>query len=57
LSGHSAAAAVLHEVVNQAFLLSSLDLFYFSGGATLVLVGACWLVRRPAAGAAIAGGE
>ena len=57
MSGHSAAAAVLHEVVNQAFLLSSLDLFYFSGWATLVLVGACWLVRRPAAGAAIAGGE
>jgi DHA2 family multidrug resistance protein len=56
-SGHSAAAAVLHEVINQAFLLSSLDLFYFSGWATLVLVGACWLVRRPAAGAVIAGGE
>jgi len=56
-SGHSAAAAVLHEVINQAFLLSSLDLFYFSGWATLVLVGACWLVRRPAAGAVVAGGE
>lgn len=56
-SGHSAAAAVLHEVINQAFLLSSLDLFYFSGWATLVLVGACWLVRRPAVGAVIAGGE
>jgi MFS transporter, DHA2 family, multidrug resistance protein len=57
LSAHSAAAAVLHEVVDQGFLLSSLDLFYFSGWATLVLIGACWLVRRPAAGAVTAGGE
>jgi MFS transporter, DHA2 family, multidrug resistance protein len=56
-SAHSAAANVLHEVVNQGFLLSSLDLFYFSGCATLILIGACWLVRRPAGGAAIAGGE
>jgi len=57
LSTHSAAAAVLHEVVNQGFLLSSLDLFYFSGWTTLILIGACWLVRRPAAGAVTAGGE
>jgi MFS transporter, DHA2 family, multidrug resistance protein len=57
LSGHSAAAAVLHEVVNQGFLLSSLDLFYFSGWATLILISVCWLVRRPAAGAVTAGGE
>jgi len=56
-SAHSAAANVLHEVVNQAFLLSSLDLFYFSGWATLILIAACWLVRRPAGGAAVAGGE
>ena len=57
LNAHSAAANVLHEVINQGFLLSSLDLFYFSGCATLILVGACWLVRRPTAGAAVAGGE
>jgi MFS transporter, DHA2 family, multidrug resistance protein len=56
-SAHSAAANVLHEVVNQAFLLSSLDLFYFSGCATLILIAACWLVRRPSAGAVAAGGE
>ena len=56
-SSHSAAANVLHEVVNQGFLLSSLDLFYFSGCATLILIAACWLVRRPAAGTVIAGGE
>ena len=56
-SEHSAVANVLHEVVTQGFLLSSLDLFYFSGVATLILIAACWLVRRPAAGAAVAGGE
>jgi MFS transporter, DHA2 family, multidrug resistance protein len=57
LSAQSAAAAVLHGVVNQGFLLSSLDLFYFSGWATLALVAACWLVQRPAAGKTVAGGE
>jgi MFS transporter, DHA2 family, multidrug resistance protein len=56
-SDHSAVANVLHEVVNQGLLLSNLDLFYFSGCATLILIAACWLVRRPSAGAAVAGGE
>lgn len=57
LSAHSAAAKILDEVINQGFLLSSLDLFYFSGWATLILIAACWLVRRPAGKAVIAGGE
>jgi DHA2 family multidrug resistance protein len=56
-SDHAAAASVLHEVINQGYLLASLDLFYFSGWATLILIAACWLARRPAAGAAVAGGE
>ena len=56
-SDQGAAANVLHEVVNQGYLLSSLDLFYFFGWTTLILIGACWLVRRPAAKAAVAGGE
>lgn len=57
VSGHGAAAGILNEVVNQGFLLSSLDLFYFSGWATLILIAACWLVRRPVAKAVSAGGE
>ena len=57
LSAQSAAAGVAHEVTNQGYLLASLDLFYFSGWATLILIAACWLVRRPAGGAAPAGGE
>jgi MFS transporter, DHA2 family, multidrug resistance protein len=56
-NSHGAAANVLGEVVNQGFLLSSLDLFYFSGWATLLLIAACWVVRRPAAKAGVAGGE
>ena len=54
---HAAAANVLREVINQGYLLSSLDLFYFSGWATLILIAACWLARRPAGGASVAGGE
>jgi MFS transporter, DHA2 family, multidrug resistance protein len=56
-SDHAAAANVLNEVINQGYLLSSLDLFYFSGWTTLILIAACWLARRPAAGAVVAGGE
>jgi MFS transporter, DHA2 family, multidrug resistance protein len=55
-SDHAAAANVLREVINQGFLLSSLDLFYFSGWATLILIAACWLARRPAV-KALVGGE
>ena len=50
----AAAAGVQHAVLDQGFLLSSLDLFYFFGWMTLILI-VCWLVRRPAATAAVAG--
>jgi MFS transporter, DHA2 family, multidrug resistance protein len=56
-SDGAAAASVLHEVINQGYLLASLDIFYFSGWATLILIIACWLARRPAGGVAPAGGE
>jgi DHA2 family multidrug resistance protein len=51
------AANVLHEVINQAYLLSSLDLFYFFGWTTLILIVACWVVRRPVAGGRVVGAE
>jgi DHA2 family multidrug resistance protein len=57
LSGHSADAAVIKIVVNQAYLLSSLDLFYLFGWAVLLLIPICWIARRPAGGGAVAGGE
>jgi DHA2 family multidrug resistance protein len=49
--GDSAAAAILRQVIGQGYLLSSLDLFYFSGWMVMLLVPLCWLVRRPAVGA------
>jgi DHA2 family multidrug resistance protein len=57
LSAHSADAAVIKEVVNQAYLLSALDLFYLFGWTVLLLIPICWIARRPAGEAAVAGGE
>ncbi len=57
LSGQSALASVAHEVTSQSYLLASLDLFYFSGWTTLVLIALCWLVRRPASAVAPVGGD
>jgi DHA2 family multidrug resistance protein len=57
LSDRSADAAVIKLVVNQAYLLSSLDLFYLFGWTVLLLIPICWIARRPAGGGAVAGGE
>ncbi|MGA2945365.1 MAG: DHA2 family efflux MFS transporter permease subunit [Xanthobacteraceae bacterium] len=57
LSAHSADAAVIKGVVDQAYLLSALDLFYLFGWTVLLLIPICWIVRRPAGGGAVAGGE
>jgi MFS transporter, DHA2 family, multidrug resistance protein len=57
LSDRSADAAVMKGVVGQAYLLSSLDLFYLFGWAVLLLIPFCWIAHRPAAGGAVAGGE
>jgi DHA2 family multidrug resistance protein len=55
--GDSAAAMVIHQVIGQGYLLSSLDIFYFSGWLVLLLVPLCWLVRRPSGGAAAVAAE
>jgi DHA2 family multidrug resistance protein len=57
LSGLSAAAKVLQQVIAQGYLLSSLDLFYFSGWLVLLAVPLCWLARRPAGGATAVSAE
>jgi DHA2 family multidrug resistance protein len=57
LSHRSADAAVLKGVVGQAYLLSSLDLFYLFGWTVLLLIPICWIAHRPAGGGAVAGGE
>jgi DHA2 family multidrug resistance protein len=49
--GLSAAAMVLKQVIGQGYLLSSLDIFYFSGWLVILLIPLCWLVQRPPAGA------
>jgi DHA2 family multidrug resistance protein len=55
--GNPAAALVQQQVIGQGYLLSSLDIFYFSGWLVILLIPLCWLVRRPAGGAAAAGAE
>ncbi len=55
--GDSAAAAVLRAVIGQGYLLSSLDIFYVSGWVVIFLIPLCWLVRRPAGGAAAVAAE
>jgi DHA2 family multidrug resistance protein len=57
LHGLAAAQAVMDQVVGQGFLLSSLDIFYFSAWASLLLIPLCWLARRPKGGAVVAAGE
>lgn len=55
--GDSAAAIVMHQVIGQGYLLSSLDIFYLSGWLVILLVPLCWLVRRPSGGAAAVAAE
>jgi DHA2 family multidrug resistance protein len=56
LGDRSADAAVMKGVIGQAYLLSSLDLFYLFGWAVLLLIPICWIAHRPTGGA-VAGGE
>jgi DHA2 family multidrug resistance protein len=55
--GLSASARILREVIAQGYLLSSLDIFYFSGWLVVLAVPLCWLVRRPVGGTAAVAGE
>lgn len=43
-----AAGSVGRAVVNQAYLLATLDLFWISGWLAIALVGLVWFTRRPA---------
>ena len=43
-----AAGSVYRQVINQAYLLSSLDLFWLSGWLTVIMIPVIWLCRRPA---------
>jgi DHA2 family multidrug resistance protein len=47
LTGRQAIGAVGNEMVNQAFLLSSLELFWICGWLSFAMIGLVWLSRRP----------
>jgi len=50
LSEGSAYAALARTVSGQGYLLSSLDIFYFSGWLALLLIPLIWFTRRPSGG-------
>jgi DHA2 family multidrug resistance protein len=52
LNDQTAAGALTQTMIGQAYLLSSLDIFYLSGWLAVAVVPLCWLVRRPASGGA-----
>jgi DHA2 family multidrug resistance protein len=43
-----AAGSVMRTVINQAYLLSTLELFWICGWMAVVAIGAIWVTRRPA---------
>jgi DHA2 family multidrug resistance protein len=52
MSDGTALAALNQQMVNQAYLLSSLDFFWISSWLTLFMIALLWLTRRPAIGGA-----
>jgi DHA2 family multidrug resistance protein len=56
-SAAASAAAVTRQVIGQAYLLSTIELFTLSGAMVLLLVPMIWFARRPAGGAVAAGGD
>ncbi len=48
MTQQQAAASVMRQVVNQSYLLSSLELFWICGWMAVVMIGVIWLTRRPA---------
>jgi MFS transporter, DHA2 family, multidrug resistance protein len=54
---NAAPAVVLQQVIGQGYLLSSLDIFYFSGWLAMLVIPLCWLVSRPSGGGGAVGAE
>ncbi len=52
-----ASAVILRQLMTQAYLLASTDLFWMSGWMCLAMVALVWLTRRPTAGRAPAASE
>ena len=53
LNDQAAAGAMTQGLIGQSYLLSSLDLFYFSAWLSVALIPLCFLVRRPAVGGSV----
>lgn len=53
LNDQSAAGAIAQTMVGQSYLLSSLDLFYFSAWLCVALIPLCFLVPRPSTAHAV----
>jgi len=47
LTDQGAAGAITQTMIGQSYLLSSLDLFYFSAWLCVALIPLCFLVPRP----------
>ncbi len=56
-TGHGHLEWTMAAGIGQGYLLSSLDIFYFSEWLVMLLVPLCWLVRRPSGGAAAVAAE
>lgn len=57
LGDTAGAAAVTRQVVSQAYLMSTVDIFWISAVLVLTLIPMVWMARRPAGGAVAAGGD
>jgi DHA2 family multidrug resistance protein len=49
LSDHQTAGVVAQQIVSQAYLLSSIELFWICGWLSFAMIGLVWLAKRPAA--------
>jgi DHA2 family multidrug resistance protein len=50
LSAEQSIGALSHTLSNQAYLISTLDFFWFSGWLSFAMIGVVWLTRRPQGG-------
>jgi DHA2 family multidrug resistance protein len=48
-SGHQAAGVAAKQMVGQAYLLSSIELFWICGWLSFAMIGLVWLTKRPIA--------
>jgi MFS transporter, DHA2 family, multidrug resistance protein len=57
MSPLQAAGTIMRQTVNQAYLLSSLDIFYASGWLAMAMVLVVWITRKPKPAAHVAAAD